>query len=96
MRFPQLSLAALATLLVAAPTVAGAVAGKSDDSAAPSPAKEKKICRPIVGTGTILARSYCLTRAEWAEMNERNRRDHELVEQRKSNGVQKPTPFNAY
>ncbi|MGH6617310.1 hypothetical protein [Sphingomonas sp.] len=91
MRFMHLSLGALAAILAAAP----AVAEKSDRANA-RPAKEKKVCRPVVGTGTILARPYCLTRAEWAEMDERNRRDHELVEQRKFNNMKKPTPFEAY
>lgn len=33
---------------------------------------EKKICRSVVPVGTILPKRYCLTRAEWKELADRN------------------------
>ena len=33
---------------------------------------ERKICRSVVPVGTILAKRYCLTRAQWKELADRN------------------------
>ena len=32
--------------------------------------QEKKICRSVVSTGTIMPKRYCLTKAEGARINE--------------------------
>ena len=34
-----------------------------------APVKEKKICRLVVPTGTIMGKRMCLTKAEWAKLN---------------------------
>jgi hypothetical protein len=39
---------------------------------ATAPAPEMKVCRSIVPTGSIMAKRYCLTRAEWAKFNDIN------------------------
>ena len=47
----------------------------AQDSTQPSPAQsdsDKKICRQIVPTGTIMAKKFCLTKAEWRELDDRN------------------------
>ncbi len=47
----------------------------AQDSTQPSPAQpesDKKICRHIVPTGTIMAKKFCLTKAEWRDLDERN------------------------
>lgn len=58
-----------AALLIAVPLSAAerppAKPANSTDSA-------KKICKMIVPTGTILAKRFCLTQAEWNEFNELN------------------------
>ena len=34
---------------------------------------EEKVCRKIEQTGTIMRKKVCLTKAEWKEIDERNR-----------------------
>jgi hypothetical protein len=70
MLFSRISVVVLAGCLLAAP-----VTGQETPAPEAKPAKEKKICRRIVGTGTILARSFCLTKSEWAAFHDRNARD---------------------
>ncbi|MHA6719763.1 hypothetical protein ACX40Y_09975 [Sphingomonas sp. RS6] len=36
---------------------------------------EKKICRRIVPTGSMLPRRFCLTKTEWTTFNRRNNED---------------------
>lgn len=38
--------------------------------------KPKRICRKIVPTGTMLARSFCLTAAEWKQFEAENDANH--------------------
>ncbi|MES2056938.1 MAG: hypothetical protein V4564_13460 [Pseudomonadota bacterium] len=85
MRFLLIPLVALAGVALAVP----AMAQQAGSDAASKTATQKKMCRPIVGTGTILPRTFCLTKAEWAEMAARNERDSETVRQRKFNSIEK-------
>ena len=40
-------------------------------SVAPAPpAKETKICRSIVPTGSVLAKRFCLTKTEWRQFGD--------------------------
>jgi len=47
----------------------------AQQSAAPAqqevkPVKQKKVCRPIQSTGTIMAKTRCLTKEQWALQDE--------------------------
>jgi hypothetical protein len=43
----------------------------AQDNPEQKPAEDKKICRMVEQTGSILLRKkYCLTRAEWAKLNQ--------------------------
>ena len=55
--------------LIAGLSVAGTAAFAED---APKPPKEKKVCRSEAVTGSIMARSTCHTKAEWAEIDSAN------------------------
>lgn len=44
----------------------------AQDTPAPTPAPEKKICRTIIPTGSIMGKRFCLTKAEWQRLNEIN------------------------
>lgn len=70
MLFSRISVVVLAGCLIAAPAL-----GQVAPAPEAKPVKEKKICRRVVGTGTILARSLCLTKSEWTEFNARNESD---------------------
>jgi len=48
-------------------------AAQDSSTAAPAkPAKEKKICHLDTGTGSIVPKRVCHTRAEWAEIEKQN------------------------
>ncbi|QNA84250.1 hypothetical protein G4G27_09820 [Sphingomonas sp. So64.6b] len=83
MRILQVPLFLLAGICAAG----SATAEQSGGSASAKPAKEKKICRPIVGTGTILSRSFCLSKAEWEEFDARNEADVETVRRSRGSGM---------
>lgn len=69
MRFKMMALAA--TVSVALPAVA-----QTADSAAPTPKKEKKVCRRLDQTGSILgSRPTCHTKEEWASIDAANGRN---------------------
>lgn len=56
----------LASLAFAAPALAGdPTAPAKDDS-------EKMVCRSDVGTGTIIARKTCRTKAQWKSIDAEN------------------------
>jgi len=38
----------------------------------PAPAPDKKICRTITPTGSIMGKRFCLTKAEWKKLNDIN------------------------
>jgi hypothetical protein len=59
-----------------APTSEAAIGVASTTAAAP---KEKKVCRREMASGSILTRYVCRTKAEWAEIDEINRRNTDIV-----------------
>lgn len=69
MRFKMLALAAAVSFTM--PAVAQTV-----DSATPAPKKEKKVCRRLDQTGSILgSRPTCHTKDEWAAIDAANGRN---------------------
>jgi hypothetical protein len=54
-----LAIAALAT---------GASTAIAQDAPA-KPAEEKKICRAVTPTGSVMSKRICLTKAEWKKLN---------------------------
>ncbi|NIJ20197.1 hypothetical protein FHS95_001889 [Sphingomonas naasensis] len=54
--------------------------------AAAEPVKEKKICRALTPTGSIMAKRKCMTKAEWARFNAENQKQAENFRDRQSNG----------
>jgi hypothetical protein len=53
----------------------------------PAPAKEKKVCRSVVPTGTIMAKRICLTKSEWTEFHSRNERHNDMFRDNKNKGL---------
>ena len=47
-------------------------AAQETPAPAPAPAPDKKICRTITPTGSIMGKKFCLTRAEWKKLNQIN------------------------
>ncbi|MGY4397956.1 hypothetical protein ACVWZA_003153 [Sphingomonas sp. UYAg733] len=81
------SLSVLLFLVTGLCVAASAMAQQPSDTARAKPAKEKKTCRPIVGTGTILSRPFCLTKTEWAEFDARNEADVDTVRRARGSGM---------
>lgn len=48
----------------------------ADPAASQSDPRPHRICRKIVPTGTMLARSFCLTAAEWKQFDAENEANH--------------------
>jgi hypothetical protein len=63
MRAPIL-VAVFGSLVIVSPAVA-----QETSAPAPTPAPEKKICRTITPTGSIMGKRFCLTKAEWQKLN---------------------------
>ncbi|MBC9033641.1 hypothetical protein IAG41_14685 [Sphingomonas sp. JC676] len=62
-------------------------------AAAPAqPVKEKKICRGIIPTGSMMAKRFCLTKTEWAEFNRLNDEDQDKALSKRINVVPPTTP----
>ena len=59
----------------AAVTSAPAAAQEKQDATASKPAKEKKICRRAIATGSIMAKTTCRTKEEWGALSERGQAD---------------------
>lgn len=53
----------------------------------PPPAKEKKICRSVVPTGTIMSKRICLTKTEWARFNDQNERHADMLKDSRNRAV---------
>jgi hypothetical protein len=47
---------------------------------------EKKICKPIVPLGTIMAKRFCLTKAEWRQFDGINEASADYALQRRHSG----------
>ena len=61
------------TAVVAAIAFTLPVAAQTADSAKPAPKKEKKVCRRLDQTGSILgSRPTCHTKSEWASIDAAN------------------------
>ena len=56
------------------------------------PVKEKKICRGIVPTGSMMAKRFCLTKTEWEEFNRLNEEDQDKALSKRVNIVPPTTP----
>jgi hypothetical protein len=70
----------------AALLVNGTAALAQEASPAPSePVKEKKICRALAQTGSIMSKRKCMTKAEWAQFNAENQKQAENFRDRQSN-----------
>lgn len=52
-----------------------------------APVKEKKVCRSVIPTGTIMGKRMCLTKAEWAEFHTRNERHNDMFRDNKNKGL---------
>jgi hypothetical protein len=63
---------ALAALTLAAPAVAQDAATQPAASPAPAPAADKKICRAVQSTGSIMAKRTCHLRSEWVQIDQTN------------------------
>jgi hypothetical protein len=57
-------------------------------TSAPAPASEaeKKICKQVQYTGSILRKRECRTKSEWAAIAERNRQNSERMSQQSDSG----------
>lgn len=56
-----------------------AIAQDVGQPAVPAPAQEKKICRPVTPTGSIMPKRLCLTKVEWARFKDENERHTDMV-----------------
>lgn len=65
-------------LILLAGTLYAAVPAIAQNSAVPTttaasvPDADKKICRTITPTGSIMGKRFCLTKAEWKKLNDIN------------------------
>jgi hypothetical protein len=59
----------LNSVLVACPALA-----QETPAPAPAPVREKKICRSQETVGTLLTKTVCHTKTEWADIDARNQR----------------------
>lgn len=62
----RMLVAFLGSLLIVSPAAAQET---STSTPAPQPVPEKKICRTITPTGSIMGKRFCLTKAEWQKLN---------------------------
>jgi hypothetical protein len=63
---------AMSAWLIGAPQTDPTPVAQPASTAAPA---DKKICRRITPTGTMLPRRFCLTKTEWTELHRRNAED---------------------
>lgn len=73
--------AALALASIAYSAVSAQTAPPMAATDAPKPKKEKKICKAVEVTGSILGRSVCHTANEWAEINGQEQRARDLSQE---------------
>jgi len=69
----------LLTASLVAVALSSAIAGSNDSASAPidvsASQTEKKICRKEVGTGSIMPKKVCRTKAQWQELTARGKAD---------------------
>lgn len=70
--------------VVAALWLSGAAFAQDAGQPQAEPAKEKKICRAMTPTGSIMAKRKCMTKAEWAKFNAENERQAENFRDRRN------------
>ena len=51
----------------------------AQDATTPAPVPEKKLCKMITPTGSIMAKRFCLTKTEWRQFDEVNARTTDIV-----------------
>lgn len=61
-------------IMIAGATLAASPA-IAQEKAAATPDPERKICKMITPTGTIMGKRFCLTKAEWQQLNDINARN---------------------
>lgn len=49
--------------------------------------KEKKICRAVPTTGSIMSKRICLTRTEWAQLNDENERHADMMKASRNRSI---------
>ena len=62
------------TLAIAALVAGLSVVGTAASADTPTPPSEKKICRSVEVTGSIMPKRTCHTKAEWAQIDTANAR----------------------
>ena len=55
-----------------------------------APAPEKKICRSITPTGSIMGKRFCLTSAEWKQLNSKTQADSDNFFSKRGNANRSP------
>ena len=76
----------------AAPAQDSAAVSPVNAAAPAQPVKEKKICRGIVPTGSMMAKRFCLTKSEWEEFNRLNEEDQDKALAKRVNIVKPGLP----
>lgn len=69
--------------------IAGSAAASAQDSPAaeaPKPAAEKKVCRSVTPTGSVMAKRICLSRDEWKEFNRAYERQNSAFREGQARG----------
>lgn len=59
----------------------------AQEARAAEPRPEKKICRPVATTGSIMTKRFCLTKSEWADLNDENAKHADMVKEARSRAV---------
>ena len=75
-------------ILIAAVFVVATPALAQDKAATPAP--EKKICRSITPTGSIMGKRFCLTSAEWKQLNSKTQADSDNFFSKRGNANGSP------
>lgn len=75
----ETSMIALAGLFLSAPP--------QDEAPPPPPAAEKKVCKRIVPTGSMMSKRFCLTPSEWRRFEGLNQSDAGTALRRRGSGM---------
>jgi hypothetical protein len=62
-------------VLAAALIVTAVAPAMAQDGDAPKPAKEKKVCKREIATGSVMPKVTCRTKAEWDAISARGQSD---------------------
>jgi hypothetical protein len=69
----RLVVLALGSALLSLPAIA-----QDTPQPAPTPVPEKKVCRSITPTGSIMGKRLCMTKTEWKRFNDQNQGNAEI------------------